>query len=264
MFNKNKLLIIAYIEYLKELKRNNNKIESKTLTNKEINILKNSKYNLTYFDIYKYIKVSDLLWYKGRYDINLSSGISVNWNKFKNVLVDLYYHDIPNEIFYEMSISSLFQFYYNDKLPVDINTSTLQEWDLQLLEINYIKNNYNSYFGNYRTYLTFKELLEIYSENLNFYYYKGQVYNELQLEKTYNILNSYFKKYGSDWLLVSKFDLELIRLEYKLLSIADPEDITKSSLSEIKFNFILQNLDSKYDGQYIQEFKLKDFWIHQN
>lgn len=137
----------------------------------------------------------------------------------------------------------------------------MDESNIQLLEINYIKNNYDSYFGNYRTYSTFKEWIKIYSEELNFYYYKGYVYNELQLESTYDRTNSYFKKNGSNWLTVSKFDSELIKLDYKLLSINDPNDISKESLSEIKLNFILQNDDIKYDSLYEIEFKLKDFWI---
>lgn len=98
MFNKNKLIIKTYVEYIKQIEKNNNKIESLSLTNKEIKLLQKEciKYNLTNFDIYKYVKVSDLLWSKGKYNISLSSGINLNWNKFRNVLVDLYYQDIPN------------------------------------------------------------------------------------------------------------------------------------------------------------------------
>lgn len=83
------------------------------------------------------------------------------------------------------------------------------------------------------------------------------------MEKTYDRSNSHFKKNGSNWLTVSKFDLELIKLDYKLISLEDPNDITKESLSEIKFSFILQNsdLDNKYNYPYKKEFKLKDFWI---
>ena len=81
------------------------------------------------------------------------------------------------------------------------------------------------------------------------------------MESTYDRTNSYFKKNGSNWLTVSKFDSELIKLDYKLLSLNDPNDITKESLSEIKLKFILQNEDIKYDSLYEIEFKLKDFWI---
>ena len=262
MLNKNKIIIKTYLEYIKELEENNHNLKSISLTNKEITILKNKIYNLSYFDIYKYIRVSDLLWYKGKYNINLSSGINYNWNRFRNVLIDLYYHNIPNEMFYDTPISSLFQFEYIDNLPININIFKLQESDIQLLEINYVKNNYDSYFGNYNTYFTFKELIKIYSEELKFYYYKGRVYNELQLEKTYDITNSYFKKYGSNWKMISKLDLNLIELEYNLLSLNDPKDIKRSSLSEIKLIFILDNLNSKYDKHYTIEFKLEDFWLN--
>lgn len=36
MFNKNKLIIKTYIEYIKQVERNNKKIESLSLTSKEI------------------------------------------------------------------------------------------------------------------------------------------------------------------------------------------------------------------------------------
>ena len=157
MLRNNKLLINAYQNYIKEIKLNK-QIKSISLNRNEIKRLENKKYNLYYFDIYKYIKLSDFLWSKGNFNIDLSCGIKLNWNKFKNILVDSYYQDIPNEMFYEISISTLFQFYYKDNLPININLNVteLSELDLEFLRINFIKNNYNYYFGNYNTYYTFK------------------------------------------------------------------------------------------------------------
>jgi hypothetical protein len=64
--------------------------------------------------------------------------------------------------------------------------------------------------------------------------------------------------------MIKKLDSNLIELEYKLLTVDDPKDITTKSLSEIKLFFILLNLDNKYDSHYIKEFRLKDFWLHKN
>ena len=98
---------------------------------------------------------------------------------------------------------------------------------------------------------------------MDLYYYKGKVYTELQLESNYDITNSYFKKYRSNWLKISKLDSNLIRLEYKLISLNEPKDIIKDSLSEINLNFILQKgytLENIPDAHKIKEFKLKEFW----
>lgn len=96
MLNKNKLIISAYQDFLLELENNKNKLKSISLTNKTIKSLKDKKYNLSNFDLYKLIQLTDFLWLNGVYNINLSSGISLDWNKFKNVLVDSFYLDIPN------------------------------------------------------------------------------------------------------------------------------------------------------------------------
>lgn len=124
-----------------------------------------------------------------------------------------------------------------------------------------IKNIYRSYFGNYDTYSTIKELLKIYLNKISLYYYKGKIYQESQLLNVYDLSNEYYKDYGSNWFVLSSVDPLLKKLEYKCLSIEDPKDIYKDSLSEIKINFILQNLDTKYDSYYIIDLKLKDFWI---
>jgi hypothetical protein len=80
IMNKNRIIVETYTNYIKELELNNSKMKSISLSNKEINLLKKycKKYNLTQFEIYKYIRISDILFYKGIYDINLSSGITLD------------------------------------------------------------------------------------------------------------------------------------------------------------------------------------------
>lgn len=86
MFNKNIFIKKAYQDYLMELKFKN-KLESISLSDKEIKSLGQSKYNLTQFEIYMFIKVSDYLLSHGEYRISFSEGIYLNHNKFRNVLV---------------------------------------------------------------------------------------------------------------------------------------------------------------------------------
>jgi hypothetical protein len=79
------------------------------------------------------------------------------------------------------------------------------------------------------------------------------------LSNVYEFLDNSYKKYKSNWFILSKYDSNLIKLKYKCLSIEDPKDIKVNNLSDIKLNFILQNLDAKYDSLYITNFRLKDF-----
>jgi hypothetical protein len=50
----------------------------------------------------KFIKSIEYLRSRGNFIINLSEGIKSDKNKFKNVLVDLYYQDIPDEAMFEI------------------------------------------------------------------------------------------------------------------------------------------------------------------
>lgn len=240
MFNKNIYMQRAYQDYLDLLSINNYKLKSLTLIDLELKLLYNSKYCLTEFEIYLYIKALDYLRYNN-YIIDLSSGLTEDSNKYRNILVDLYHQNISNEFIFNTSISDLFGFNYIDDKP---------------------QNLYKSYIGNYDTYLTFKRLIHIYLLTINLYKYKGNIYNELQLRDVYEFPNNSYKKYESNWFILSKYDSNLNKLKYNCLSVIDPKDITKDSLSEIKINFIIDNLDIKYDSVYLISFKLKDFWIN--
>lgn len=243
MFNKNIYMQKAYQEYLDELSKNNYKLQSAILSPNELSFLFNSKYCLTEFEIYLYIKVLDYLFINklnNNFPIDLSSGLTEDSNKYRNILVDLYYQNISNEFMFNISISNLFGFNYIDDKP---------------------QNLYKSYTGDYTTYRTFKELVKIYLDNTTLYKYKGNIYNELQLPKVYEFPINLNKNYESNWFILSKYDSNLFKLKYKCLSVLDPKDITINNLGDIKINFILQNLDTIYDSIYIVNFRLKDFWI---
>lgn len=264
MLNKNIYIQKTYKEYLENLNKNNNKLISQTLNDYQVETLRQSKYNLTQFEIYLFIKSLDYLRSQNNEKINLIEGITEDKNLFRNVLVDLYYQNINDKEVFNTPITYLFGFnYYNNK-PQNIETLSLNlgENNNRLLDnIYFIKNTYKSYFGNYDTYVTLKELIKIYLNNINLYYYNGKLYNELQLIDIYDLNNEYYRDYGSKWFVISNLDPLLKRFNYNLLSIEDPSDITKDSLSEIKIKFTLQNIDNNYDLEYTINFKLKDFWI---
>ena len=275
MFRKNQYIQLAYKNYLDELLINKNKLKSIALIPREIKALEQPKYDLTHFEIYLFIKSFDYLWYHGEYTISLNEGITEDKNKFRNVLVDLLYHNINEEEIFTLPVSCLFGFqYYNGKPQnIDItrstnikkiNKSVRKDKDSLIENFYLIKTTYKSYFGNYETYATLKLLIKLYLNEINLYYYNGKVYNELQLPKAYDISNSYYKKY-SNWWLISKHDPTLIRLKYSTTLVEDPKDVSTDSLSDINITLQLQDLDfyNINDSAVTQEvvkFTLKDFW----
>ena len=85
-----------YQNYIDLLTQNNKELISETLSKLEIKNLFDQKYNLTEFDIYKYITALDHIRNSlGCYKINLTEGITSNKNKYNNILIDLYYQNIP-------------------------------------------------------------------------------------------------------------------------------------------------------------------------
>ena len=174
MINRNIYMQNAYKNYLDELSKNNYKLKRSSLSSLEFKLLFNSKYCLTEFEIYLYIKALDYLRSNNYYNINLSNGLTEDSNKYRNILVDLYYQNISNEFINNITISNLFGFNYIDDKPYNL---------------------FKSYTGNYDTYVTFKELIKIYLNDVTLYKYKGNVYNEFQLKNNYEYLDNSYKKY---------------------------------------------------------------------
>jgi len=276
MINTNIIIRNAYQEYLNELKLNNNTLQSEYLNDQEIQNLEQPEYNLTKFEVYKYIKSIDYLRSKGIKWITLTEGITSNENKYNNVLTDLYYQNIPKEALFKLFISSLFNFEMNRvnksfKFPVQISRHRHKEWSSILINANYIKTNYGSYFGNYSTYETFKELLKIYLDEIWLYYYKGSVYNEKELSNVYDKTTDYYNSYASNWYILSHEDPNLVKLKYRFLYIMEPEIIEITSLGDLKIVFTItkeseQNpkfkiLDKKENILWSKRLNLSDFWL---
>jgi hypothetical protein len=104
--NPNYIIQKHYLDYLETIKTHPNLI-SNNLSDIEIQELRDTKYQLTEFDIYKYIYALDYL--KDSLNCNkisFTEGITKDKNIYKNILLDLFYQNIPAEIinFYPISV----------------------------------------------------------------------------------------------------------------------------------------------------------------
>ena len=108
-FTNNSILSRHYTNYLQMLEKNNNKLISRNLTELEIQNLYNKEYNLSEFEFYKYITAYDQIeWLAGSDKYKLTEGINNKKNIYNNILIDLYYQNIPSKIINQYPISIVF------------------------------------------------------------------------------------------------------------------------------------------------------------
>jgi len=97
---KNSILFKHYSDYMNLESIDNKKIiESQNLSAIAIQNLYDSKYKLTEFDIYKYVTAYDYITESlgcSNPKYKLTEGITKPENKYNNILIDLFYHNIPN------------------------------------------------------------------------------------------------------------------------------------------------------------------------
>ena len=164
---QNSIFSTHYANYLKMLANNNNKLISKTLSELEIQNLYSKEYKLNEFEIYLYItvldSVSDSL---GCSKIKLTEGITSEVYKYRNILVDLYYQNIPHVICIS-SISEIFELdiEWGDNVEVWDNDDDYYE--------HYGLNENWKYSGNSFTYYIFKQLIKLLLNEVYLYKFKG-------------------------------------------------------------------------------------------
>jgi hypothetical protein len=104
----NSILARHYLNYLEKIDLNG-RLFSPTLSEIEIQNLYNEKYNLTEFDIYKYLTAADYISESlGCNKYKLIEGITNDKNKYNNILIDLFYHNIKSDIISHYPISLVF------------------------------------------------------------------------------------------------------------------------------------------------------------
>lgn len=182
ILKNNSILSRHYTNYLKMLEKIN-KLVSANLTDFEISQLYNKKYNLTEFEIYLYITALDYITQSlGCNKYTLTEGFTSDNYKFKNILIDLYYKNIPSEILDSYPISTLFE-----------NTETNWEENIELWEngedlykfYDLNQNVYPDYTGNTYTYYVFKQLIKLFLTEVYLYTYKGSILTYKELEGEY-------------------------------------------------------------------------------
>jgi len=101
---KQPILSLHHLNYLETINKNKN-LTSQYLTDLEVHQLYNKKYKITEFDIYKYIVALDYIRDSLNSKLFLTEGITKDKNKYNNILIDLFYHNIPSNIIKGYSIS---------------------------------------------------------------------------------------------------------------------------------------------------------------
>jgi hypothetical protein len=122
-----------YLDYLEAIKKNSI-IVSNNLSDIQNQELYNTKYNLTKFDIYKYFTAYDYINESlGCNKYTLTEGITSSKNKYNNILIDLFYHNISSKIMNGYPISIVFSI---KQVGLDIQSLTRSD-------INYWRSYYD-------------------------------------------------------------------------------------------------------------------------
>lgn len=135
-FTNNSILFKHYLDYMSiDSTLNNNKnLTSQYLSDLEVQNLYNKEYKLSEFDIYKYITaidhINDSL---GCDKYNLTEGITGDTNKYNNILIDLFYQNIPSKLITQYPISMTF----------GIKQVGREIRDLTQSDVNYYRSNYD-------------------------------------------------------------------------------------------------------------------------
>jgi hypothetical protein len=124
-FTNNSTLSKHFLNYQESLIKNNNKLVSSNLSDTQITQLYDKKYNLSEFDIYRYITAYDyLIDSLGHSKYTLTEGITTNKNKYNNILVDLFYQSVIHKVISYYSTSIVFGIKKTNKGEVtDLNRS---------------------------------------------------------------------------------------------------------------------------------------------
>jgi len=173
------------------LTKNNNKLVSTNLSESQVLDLYNKKYNLTEFDIYKYIIALDyIIDSLGCIRDTLTEGISQDKNKYNNILIDLFYQNLDKSFTSENPISVVFGIKdlgqgvirdltilekQNNLFLSDYEASESFAMNYWTEEYELFKSEYKNYSGNSYTYFIFKLLIKLFLTEVYLYSSNGQI-----------------------------------------------------------------------------------------
>lgn len=259
---QNSILSRHYKNYLEMLANNNNKLVSTNLTDLQIQNLYNKKYNLTEFEIYKYLTVLDFISDSlGCSRYKLIEGITLEKNMYNNILIDLFYYNIHDHLTIGAPISivfgikkvgqeiqdltasdkinpEFFKTFINDLNYIDPDTGehrTLDYKEIWYNENSSYKAGFSNYAGNSFTYYIFKQLIKLFLTEVYLYQFKGNVFTHKELESEYisTLYDGeleYFGEHNDDWdyktsLAYYGGDLKIGQIKYKN---KDPDPIPET------------------------------------
>jgi len=274
--NNNSILSTYYTNYI-NIMETFKKWISNNLTNIKIQELYNKKYNLTEFDIYKYITALDYINYSLSYTkYNLTEGITSDKYKYNNILTNLFYMNIPEEIVDIIPISMVFGvkqvgqdikdltrsdklnnlFYYNEEGG---DEDSLNGW---YQDYKMYKSHYSQYGGNSYTYYVFKQLLKLFLTEVYLFKYKGQILTYKELIHFYKC--DIFNLDPSSIKPISELidNKEILKVKYQCIKVHEPGDIDLNSISDLRIYLTdvnkINNLIDSYDS--LIEKSFRSFW----
>lgn len=186
-----------FIDYTKspEFKiKFNNLLQSKHLTTKNIKDFNNLNYNITKYDIFKYVTVLEYLGSIKEYDLvyMLNPSVKANSNKkegafyvhndilqvnqYKNIIIDLYFLDVPEQV---------------NSIPLNIvwgltkDKETIKPYLSSIKEVYELGYGFN-YFGELGVSKMFNTYLIAFYRNINLYNYNEKLLTLNDLLFTYS------------------------------------------------------------------------------
>ena len=242
-------------------------------------MIKEEKYNLSEFKIFLYIKAHDYLINSLNCNkFKLNEGITKNKNIYNNILIDLIYKNIPQDIICQYPISTVFGIkQIRPGFIIDLtklekqNNLFLSDWKADdSYALNYwteeyqiYKSVYSDYACNSYTHYIFKLLLKLLLTEVYLYRLNGHIWTYYELVTRYNAFILNHPNPQSVKPLDQKLsDREIEKIKYQCIKILEPSDINYQSLSHLKVKLIDTNIQGDFIKMYdsIIEKDLSSFW----
>lgn len=274
----NSILSRHYSEYLETLYLKG-RLFSQTLSDIEIQNLYHTKYNLTEFDIYKYLVATDYIYESlGCDKYKLIEGITNDKNRYNNILVDLFFQNIPSDIITKYPIQIVFGIKQEGKIIQDLTKEDIKSWYGYMYwnpyslegddinphqELKSYKSKYSGYAGNSYTYYVFKQFIKLFLTEVYLYKCNGYIWTISELKCQYksyfnNNLNSGSIKSVSELIEAGKIQ----KVKYQCIKVLEPQDINYLPLSDLKLYLINVNKLNNFEESYstLIEKPFSAFW----
>jgi hypothetical protein len=231
--------------------------------------LQNNKdrYKLTEFDIYKYLTAYNYILNSlncNKY--KLTEGAGKPKYKYNNILIDLFYHNIPSDIINYFPISLVFSIKQEGNLITDLTKKEIQTWEGNIYwdpysldhdnvnfykEIHTYRSKHSNYAGNSYTYYIFKQLTKSLLTEVYLYKFKGKLYThkELIIRFHLGIMNHPDPiRIRTITEMVESGDIQ--KIKYHCIKVMDPISVTYLTLSELKIYLIDVNKIGNFEASY--------------